>query len=144
MNQTLLQTKTAAIEWATSLIPTLSFIIATSPFGRRQWQEQQTNKVVSIPSESGIYLVYPLTLDIPVYIGEASDLCRRVTYHFAESKSSDNESTLKKNLRRDGHYTSGSLSSIFRIRILPLSFGRTEIEEHLHAAHKVNTGRVTK
>jgi len=142
MNTTLLTTKLAACKWADTLIPTLPFIIAVSVGGRRQWQEQASKKIVTIPTEPGIYLIYPFTADTPVYIGEASDLRRRLTYHFADSASSHKESTLKKNLSRDGLWDGkGSIESCFRFRYFTVSFGRTEIEEHLHTTFQVNTGK---
>jgi hypothetical protein len=145
MNATLLTKRRAACKWADKLIPKLPFIVAVSVGGRRQcrqWQKQASKKTVTIPTEPGIYLIYPSTDDTPVYIGEASDLCRRLTYHFADSASSHKESTLKKNLRRDKLWDGNrSIESSFRFRYFTVSFGRTEIEEHLHKTYQVNTGK---
>ena len=142
MNVTLLNTKLASCNWVDSLIPTLPFITAISVGGHRLWHEQSTKKIVALPTEPGIYLIYPLSSDTPVYIGEASDLRRRLTYHFADSPSSNKESTLKKNLRKAGIWDrKHSIDSFFRFRCFTVSFGRTEVEEHLHVTHKVNTGK---
>ena len=142
MQQTLQTTKTSATAWAESLVPTLPFIVALCVGSRRVWQDTNSGQTIKLPASPGVYLIYPLTDDSPVYIGESSDLCRRLTYHFADSDSSNKESTLKKNLRRDGLSDGRPLHLCFRLRFIVLPFGRTEIEEHLHANHKINTRRI--
>ncbi len=139
MHLSLQQIKLDATAWIDSLLPTLPFLVAIKDGGRRGWQDASTKKLVTLPEAPGIYIVYPLTNDVPVYIGEASNLRRRLTYHFAESLSSNRASTLKKNLRRDGTYDDGPIAQICRLRYVEVPFGRTEIEEYLHTKFRVNT-----
>lgn len=131
-----------ACKWADELIPTLPYILAVLVHNRRCWQVQATSEIVTIPTEPGIYLAYPVARNTAVYVGATSDLCRRLTYHTADSVSSHKNSTLKKNLRRDGLWDGKTaLEKCVRFRYFTVSFGRTEIEEYLHKKYKINTSR---
>lgn len=144
MIHTLLESKASALQWVESVVPTLMFITCCPGQGRRStpiWRTEATGEVVSLPSEPGLYLIYLLGEQAPVYVGQASDLARRLRYHFAESASSDKSSTLKKVLRQNGHSFDGHLGVHLRARVLCLPFGRMEVEEHLHRTYKVNTAR---
>ena len=142
MNQLLAKQKQQAIESVDKLIPDLKFIVAVSIQQCRKWQEEQTKNFTSIPSDAGIYLIYPLGNGKPVYIGEASGLRNRLTFHFSDSASSHKESTVKKYLKKNALWDGKTpIEKCFRVRFLVLSFGRLEIEEHLHQKYKVNKGR---
>lgn len=145
MNTRLAKTKDAACKWADTFIPSLPFVLAVSSGSRRGWQEQATTKSHSITEEPGIYLIYPLGKKTPVYVGAATDLRERLTYHFAESASSHKNCTLKKNLRRDGLWDGKTpIRQCFCLRCFPVSFGRAELEEHLHRKYHINTSRSRK
>lgn len=144
MIDALLQTKASALQWVESVVPTLQFIVSCPGEGKRRtltWRSEATGQAVSLPSEPGLYMVYLGGRQGPVYVGQTSNLARRLRYHFSESASSDKDSTLKKVLRQNGHSFDGPLGHHLRLRILPLPFGRTEAEEHLHRKYKVNSGR---
>jgi len=142
MNTTLLTTKLAAFTWVDTLIPTLPFIIAVSVDDRCQFQEQVSRKILSNPKESGIYLIYAIGAETPIYIGSGSNLHRRLTYHFSDSFSSNKNSTFKKNLLRDNLWEGKrSIKSCFCFRYFTVCFGRTEIENHLHTKYQVNTAK---
>jgi len=143
MNALLAEQKKDALKWVAGLIPDLKFIVVVSNQNRRQWQEELTNNAISLPSEAGIYLIYPMGSEMPVYIGQASDLRNRLTFHFSDSASSNNESTVKKYLKKYASWDGSTpIGECFRVRFFVLSFGRLEIEEHLHQTYKVNTSRV--
>ena len=143
MTNTLLTTKCEAFKWAGSLIPGLPFIIRVSVNSSNQWQKQQEiETAVNIPPAPGIYLVYRLDKDTPVYIGGASNLHRRLAFHFTDSASSNNASTLKQYLRKDRLWDGKTpISRCFRFRFFEVPFGRNEIEQFLHMEYKVNTGK---
>jgi len=123
-------------------IQSMAFIeVRRSPTKRNGYHQPhffQDNKLISLPSQSGIYLIYRKNNDVPFYCGEADNLKNRVTFHFKDCPSVRNFSTLKKALPdecRDLFWMSENL----RLRIVDIPFGRNDVEEYLHKEYGINT-----
>lgn len=94
-----------------------------------------------LPEEAGVYLVYRKTEQLPFYCGEADKLCNRVSFHFKDSVTARNTSTLKKKLPEHERGL-GSMSDRLKIRYTTIPFGRKDVEEYLHRTYKINTKKV--
>ena len=131
--------------WALNQLEKLPFVVATDGRGRKRWVNQDDKSTIDLPEQPGIYLIYQGEIEVPIYIGESKNLKQRLNYHFSENSSSNQSSTLKKNLRRSGHLNDNqSLRDVVRVRFFPIAFGRVEIEELLHRRFKINTARRKK
>ena len=128
--------------WVLEEIEAQPFFLAVKKDNRHAWVDYESRENVGLPSQAGIYLVYHMDHPNPVYIGMAGNLSRRLTYHFSNNRSSDSNSTLKKNMRRDGYWSGESpLELSFRFKVVVVPFGRVELEKYLHELFSVNTAR---
>jgi hypothetical protein len=89
-----------------------------------------------LPASPGIYVGYLNRHKRPFYIGEATNLKRRVKYHFSKAISAVRDSTMQKKLRKLGY--SGHAHKIVRFKFFEVWFGRKEIEVILKAEFKID------
>ena len=99
---------------------------------------------VEIPKSPGVYAIYsrvhfPISDPIPVYVGEAGNLKRRIDYHFSESATAKREGTLKKTLKRLGFDMKEPTRDLVYLKYIEVPFGRKEIETLLHEEYNINT-----
>lgn len=121
--------------------------LAVAPFchvepsgkAKGKWTYFRDGHPFRLSNEPGIYVVYPKNESNPVYVGEGGNLRQRVEYHFSESASAKQSSTLKKTLRKKGYAEHISTHELVRFKHVIVPFGRKEIEEFLHAKYKINT-----
>ena len=96
------------------------------------------NKEYEFPEKPGIYLVYLKKKRKPFYCGEADILERRVSFHFKDSPSAMNSSTLKTVLPQKKRSLK-SMARILRIRVIEIPFARKDVETFLHTEFRINT-----
>ena len=126
--------------WILEEIDGQPFFLADRDGRKRIWIDSQSSQTISLPKKAGIYLVYMMDRPNPVYVGMGSNLRQRMRYHFANNKSSDSNSTLKKNLRESGHWNgTQALEKSVRFKIVEVPFGRVELEKFLHDLWGINT-----
>jgi hypothetical protein len=94
--------------------------------------------IENFPEGSGIYLVYRKERGKPFYCGEADNLRKRVSFHFKDSKSIRNFSTLKCKLPKSERRLL-SMSKKLKLRVITVPFGRKDVESFLHDRYKINT-----
>lgn len=104
-----------------------------------KWRYSRMGESFRLPKDPGVYVVYPLDSDEPIYAGEAKNLRQRVEYHFSESNSAKKYSTLKKSLREKGFPVNLPTCEIVRFKYIVIPFGRREIEELFHIKYGINT-----
>lgn len=106
--------------------------------GYKQPRFYQNDAQIKLPEASGVYLVYRTNEETPFYCGEADNLNNRVSFHFKDSPSVRNFSTLKKTLPELQRGLE-EMSYCLRLRMVEVPFGRNDVEEYLHREYGINT-----
>ena len=101
----------------------------------------KNNRVIDLPVTPGIYFVYRKQEQLPFYCGEAGNLKKRLQYHFSDSDSAIQYSTLKKYFDDINERTLRVMSDMLSIKIIEVPFCRWDAEEFFHKKYSINTKR---
>jgi len=104
----------------------------------------KNNRVIDLPVTPGIYFVYRKQEQLPFYCGEAGNLKKRLQYHFSDSDSAIQYSTLKKYFDDINERTLRVMSDMLSIKIIEVPFCRWDAEEFFHKKYSINTKRNRK
>ena len=104
----------------------------------------KNDRVIDLPVTPGIYFVYRKQEQLPFYCGEAGNLKKRLQYHFSNSDSAIQYSTLKKYFNDINDRTLQVMSDMLSIKIIEVPFCRWDAEEFFHKKYSINTQRNRK
>ncbi len=93
---------------------------------------------MEVPRTAGIYLIYRIEEDQPLYCGESRNLYARIEYHFSDDPDAIRNSTLKKYFSEERKGLI-AMSEDLRFRFVEVPFGRKDFEEFLHEHYQINT-----
>ena len=97
----------------------------------------KNKRIIDLPVTPGIYFVYRKQEQLPFYCGEAGNLKKRLQYHFSDSDSAIQYSTLKKYFDDINERTLRVMSDMLSIKIIEVPFCRWNAEEFFHKKYSI-------